>query len=91
MAHSVQDIAAALGAEAFGAVSLLVTGAAEPASAGPDDLALAMTPAYGDSLTDGRARVAVVWPGADWQALGLEAAIIAVSYTHLTLPTILLV
>ena len=77
MAHSVQDIAAALGAEAFGAVSLLVTGAAEPASAGPDDLALAMTPAYGDALTDGRARVAVVWPGADWQALGLEAAIIA--------------
>jgi UDP-3-O-[3-hydroxymyristoyl] glucosamine N-acyltransferase len=77
MAHSVQDIAAALGAEAFGAVELLVDGAAEPASAGPRDLALAMTPAYADALGQGRARAAVVWPGADWQGFGLEAAIIA--------------
>ncbi len=77
MAHRVKDIAAALGAEAFGAVDLFVDGAAEPASAGPADLALAMTPAYGDALAQGNARVAVVWPGADWQALGLEAAIIA--------------
>ncbi len=75
--HSVKDIATALGAEAFGAVSLLVNGASEPASAGSDDLALAMTPAYGDALAHGAARAAVVWPGADWQALGLEAAIIA--------------
>lgn len=77
MAHSVKDIAAALGAEAFGAVDILVSGASEPASAGPEDLALAMTPAYGDALAQGAARVAVIWPGADWQALGLEAAIIA--------------
>ncbi len=77
MAHSIADIAAALGAEAFGAVDLLVDGAAEPGSAGPDDLALAMTPAYGDALAKGQARAAVVWPGADWQALGLEAAILA--------------
>lgn len=77
MAHSVKDIAAALGAEAFGAVDLLVDGAAEPASAGPRDLALAMTPSYGDALARGRAEAAVVWPGADWQALGLQAAIIA--------------
>lgn len=77
MAHRVKDIAAALGAEAFGAVDLLVDGAAEPASAGPAELALAMTPAYGDALAQGNARAAVVWPGADWQALGLEAAIIA--------------
>lgn len=77
MAHSVKEIAAALGAEAFGAVDLLVESAAEPASAGPDDLALAMTPAYGRALGQGRARAAIVWPGADWQALGLEAAIIA--------------
>lgn len=77
MVHSVKEIAAALRAEAFGAVDLLVNSAAEPASAGPDDLALAMTPAYGAALAQGRARAAVVWPGADWQALGLEAAIIA--------------
>lgn len=77
MAHSVKDIAAALGAEAAGAVDLRVTGAAEPGSAGPDDLALAMSPAYGDALRDGDARVAVIWAGADWEELGLEAAIIA--------------
>ncbi len=77
MAHSVKDIAAALGAEAFGAVDLLVDGASEPSSAGPRDLALAMTPAYGDALEQGQARAAVVWPGADWQGLGLQAAIIA--------------
>jgi UDP-3-O-[3-hydroxymyristoyl] glucosamine N-acyltransferase len=77
MAHSIQDIAAVLGAQAFGTVDLLVSAAAEPAAAGPDDLALAMTPAYGPALAKGRARAAVVWPDADWQALGLEAAIIA--------------
>ena len=77
MAHSVKDIAAALGAQAFGAVDILVDSAAEPASAGPDDLALAMTPAYGNALALGRARAAVVWPGADWENLGLEAAIVA--------------
>ncbi len=88
MAHRVKDIAAALGAQAFGAVDLLVNGASEPASAGPDDLALAMSPAYGAALGKGQARVAVVWPGADWEALGLEAAIIAprarLAMAHLT-------
>ncbi|PJI91978.1 UDP-3-O-[3-hydroxymyristoyl] glucosamine N-acyltransferase [Yoonia maricola] len=77
MAHSIKDIAAALGAEAFGAVDIFVNGAAEPAAAGPDDLALAMTPAYGDALAQGKACAAVVWPGADWRALGLKAAIVA--------------
>lgn len=75
MTQSVKDIAMALGAKAFGAVDLLVTGLAEPGSAGPDDLALAMSPAYGPALAQGQARVAVVWTGADWQALGLLAAI----------------
>ena len=77
MAHSIKDIAAALGAQALGAVDLLVDGASEPATATATDLALAMSPAYGDALGQGHARAAVVWPGADWQALGLEAAIIA--------------
>ncbi len=77
MSFTVKDIAAALEAEAFGAVSLSVEGVAEPASAGPDDLALALAPAYGADLERGAARAAVLWPGADWQALGLEAAIIA--------------
>lgn len=77
MAHSIQDIATALGVQAFGAVDLLVDGAAEPAAAGPSDLALAMTPAYGPDLAQGQARAAVVWADADWEALGLEAAILA--------------
>ena len=76
MAYSIKDIAAALGTEAHGAVDLTVTKAAEPAVAGPADLALAMTPAYGDALRAGQARAAVIWPGADWQELGLEATII---------------
>lgn len=75
MRHRVADIAAALGAEAFGAVEIELSGAAEPALAGPEDLALAMSPAFAEGLGQGAARAAVVWPGADWQALGLEAAI----------------
>lgn len=77
MAHSVKDIAAALGAQAFGAVDLLIEGASEPATATATDLALAMTPAYGDALALGAAKAAVVWQGADWEAMGLKAAIIA--------------
>lgn len=76
MAYSVKDIATALGAKAFGAVELLIDAAAEPATAGPRDLALAMDPKYADGLAQGAARAAIVWPDADWQALGLEAAIV---------------
>ncbi len=73
---SIKDIAAALGAEALGAVDLLVSGVAEPASAGPRDLALAMRPAYAEGLAQGRAKAALIGAGMDWQALGLEAAIV---------------
>ena len=68
-------IAAALAAEAFGAVALWVTRPAEPWAAGADELALAMTPAYADALAKSKAQAAVVWTGADWQGLGLKAAI----------------
>ena len=88
MGHKVSDIAAVLGAEAFGAIDLVIESASEPALAGPKDLALAMTPAYGPALEKGRARAALVWPGADWQAMGLEAAIAAprarLAMAHLT-------
>jgi len=77
MAHSIAEIAAALGAQAVGDLDLRVRRAAEPAMAGPADLALAMDPRYGEGLAKGRARAAMLWPGADWQALGLEAAIFA--------------
>lgn len=77
MSNTIKDIAASLGAEAFGDVSLSITGVAEPAMAGATDLALAMKPDFAKGLPDGQAQAAMLWPGADWQALGLKAAIIA--------------
>ncbi|MFN3937137.1 MAG: UDP-3-O-(3-hydroxymyristoyl)glucosamine N-acyltransferase [Gemmobacter sp.] len=75
MPHTIREIAAALGAQAVGDLDLLVSGAAEPAAANPDHLALAMDAKYADGLARGSARAAVLWPGADWQALGLTAAL----------------
>jgi UDP-3-O-[3-hydroxymyristoyl] glucosamine N-acyltransferase len=75
MGHTIRDIATALGADAQGDLDLVVTGASEPAMAGADDLALAMDPKYADGLAKGHARAAILWPGADWRALGLRAAI----------------
>ena len=74
--YSVKDIAKAVGAEAVGAVDLVLTGVAEPQDAGAGDLALAMKPKFAENLSQGAAKVAMLWPGADWQALGLEAAIL---------------
>ncbi|MEP4194938.1 MAG: UDP-3-O-(3-hydroxymyristoyl)glucosamine N-acyltransferase [Aliishimia sp.] len=77
MSHTIKDIAAALGAQAFGAVDISINAVAEPGDAGPDDLALAMKDSFAAQLPQGRARAAMLWPGADWEAFGLEAAIIA--------------
>jgi UDP-3-O-[3-hydroxymyristoyl] glucosamine N-acyltransferase len=81
MTHAVDltiaDIAAAIGAEAVGDTSLRILRAAEPQAAGPRDLALAMDPKYAAGLAQGGAMAAMLWPGADWQALGLKAAIFA--------------
>ena len=77
MAYRIKDIARALGAEAAGDMDFAIVGAAEPASAGPLDLALAMDPRYAEGLRAGTARVALLWPGADWQGFGLKAAIFA--------------
>ena len=76
MSFTVSEIATALGAEAFGDVTLRIRAAAEPAAAGPEDLALAMDPKYADGLAGGGALAAIVWDGADWQGLGLKAAIV---------------
>jgi UDP-3-O-[3-hydroxymyristoyl] glucosamine N-acyltransferase len=75
MRHTIREIAAAIGAEAAGDLDFSVTGAAEPAMAGVEELALAMSPAYAEGLGKGWAKAAMLWPGADWQALGLKAAI----------------
>jgi len=75
--HRIGDIAEALGAEAAGDLDLCIIGAAEPAQASSQHLALAMTPQYADGLARGGAVAALLWPGADWQGLGLRAAIFA--------------
>jgi UDP-3-O-[3-hydroxymyristoyl] glucosamine N-acyltransferase len=75
MAFSIGEIARALDAELCGDASLEITGAAEPGDAGPDQLAMAMSPKYAVDLDRGQARAAMLWFGADWQALGLKAAI----------------
>ncbi len=77
MTHTIAEIAQAIGADAFGDTSLRVGAVREPAMAGPDDLALAMDPKYAAGLAEGRARAAMLWPGADWQDLGLDAAMTA--------------
>lgn len=74
---SLAEIAAAIGADTAGDTSLRIQGAAEPALAGPQDLALAMDPKYADGLAKGQAQAAMLWPGADWQALGMKGAIFA--------------
>lgn len=75
MRVSIAQIAAALDVEPLGDASVMVSGVSEPGLAGPDDLALAMSPKYAEALAEGKARAAIVWAGADWQALGLKAAV----------------
>jgi len=76
MTFRMADIAVALGAEVLGDPDWQISGAAEPALARETDLAIAMSPAYVTALDQGAARAAILWPGADWQALGLRAAIV---------------
>ena len=76
MTYTIVEIAKAVGATAVGDVSLTISRAAEPANAGPDDLALAMSPKYGEALTKSQAYAAMLWQGADWQSFGLKAAIL---------------
>ncbi len=75
MTYTITQIAEALDAELFGDGDLVIERAAEPASAGPTDLALAMSPKYAGDLDKGQAQAAMLWPDADWQAMGLRAAI----------------
>ncbi|PKP71684.1 MAG: UDP-3-O-(3-hydroxymyristoyl)glucosamine N-acyltransferase [Alphaproteobacteria bacterium HGW-Alphaproteobacteria-4] len=82
MTHTVASIARALGLAAEGETGLVVTGVAEPALAGPGDLAFAGNPKYADDLAQGQARAALLWAGADWRGLGLAAAILAARPRH---------
>ncbi len=76
MSFTIAQIAAAVGGQAQGDETLEVRGAAEPATACADELAMAMAPKYAEGLSQGAARAAMLWQGADWQALGLEAAVL---------------
>ena len=77
MAYTVNEIAKSLAAKAVGDVSIMLSGPAQPEAATADTLALAMDPKFLGSLAKGKARVAILPEGTDWQALGLEAAIFA--------------
>ena len=77
MSLTLAEIAAALDTVAVGDGALMIEALAEPTEAGPDDLAIATSPKYADDLAKGRARAALLWAGADWQALGLKGAILA--------------
>ena len=73
---SLNEIGAAIGADVFGDGEIRILAAAEPADAGVDDLALAMDPKYAEGLSSGAAQAAIVWEGADWQAMGLKGALV---------------
>ncbi|MEM6276866.1 MAG: UDP-3-O-(3-hydroxymyristoyl)glucosamine N-acyltransferase [Pseudomonadota bacterium] len=75
MAYTIDDIAAALGVQSLGDGALRIEALAEPGSAGAADLALASNPKYAEALANGAAQAALLWGDADWQALGLKAAI----------------
>lgn len=74
---SVSALAHALGCTVEGDGSVEVSGASEPLTARADQIALAMEPAFAAALGKCAAHSAIVWPGADWRGLGLDAAIFA--------------
>ena len=76
MTYTIETIARSLGAQALGDLSIEIDSVAEPQEAGPRALALAMKPAFAERLSEGGALAAVLWEGADFEALGLKAAII---------------
>jgi len=75
ISFTIAEIARALDATFAGDGEVRVTGACEPSQATPDTLALAMSETYAAALAKGRAQTAVLWEGADWEQLGLRAAI----------------
>ncbi|MEM8843293.1 MAG: UDP-3-O-(3-hydroxymyristoyl)glucosamine N-acyltransferase [Pseudomonadota bacterium] len=77
MAYTIAEIATATGLAAEGNTGLSVIGAAEPASARAGELALMMDEKFAARAQECQARAAVLWQGADWRALGFDAALFA--------------
>ncbi len=75
MAYTVSELAHALDAQAVGDLSLQLCSPNQPELARPDQIALAMDPAFAGKIKQGSAQVALLWQGADWQSYGLKAAI----------------
>lgn len=75
MQITVAELAQALGAKAVGDVDKLISGPCEPKDAKAGFIALAMDESYSEALQQSEASVAILWQGADWEALGLDAAI----------------
>ena len=82
MSYSIAEIAAALGLTAEGDTDILVSGVNEPALASESEIALAMKPDFAAQIPEGAARVAMLWDGADWRAMGLAAALLAKRPRH---------
>ncbi|MEM9395430.1 MAG: UDP-3-O-(3-hydroxymyristoyl)glucosamine N-acyltransferase [Pseudomonadota bacterium] len=76
MGHTLAKIAEALNAQAVGDTSLTIQGAAEPAMAGPDQLAMALDPKFAADLPKGSARAALLSADAPWQEYGLKGAVL---------------
>ncbi|WBU54274.1 UDP-3-O-(3-hydroxymyristoyl)glucosamine N-acyltransferase [Paracoccus sp. SCSIO 75233] len=72
---TIEDLAKALNARAWGDLSMRIEGAAEPGQAGAGQIALAMTPKYAEALQPGGA--AILAEGMDPAEYGLSAAIFA--------------
>ncbi|SHJ20106.1 UDP-3-O-(3-hydroxymyristoyl)glucosamine N-acyltransferase [Wenxinia saemankumensis] len=77
MDPTIAEIAETLGTTFAGDGTLRVARAAEPAAAGPDDLAIALSGPFLADLAEGHARAALVPPGTDPEMHGLSAAIFA--------------
>ncbi|MEE2862448.1 MAG: UDP-3-O-(3-hydroxymyristoyl)glucosamine N-acyltransferase [Pseudomonadota bacterium] len=80
MAVTIAELAASLGAQAWGDTGIRVTGAGEPSltvpvQSGAGQLALAMSPKYAEALSPGC--IAILAEGMDPEAYGLAAAIFA--------------
>lgn len=71
MAFTVAELAKALDATCFGDASIRISRPASPQDAGSDDLLLAMEKRYAPQISGSDARAAVLWEGADWQAMGI--------------------
>jgi len=73
---SLVEIGKALNASVVGNGDLVVIGAAEPGAATVNQLAVAMTPRFTAMLAKGAARAAILNIQDDWQAFGLQGAIL---------------